>query len=131
MRAPVIQRLGYASPGKAQDHNRGYYALDLLTLFKLIFEGDFHVVDETLYFHRDTRLGEQGLRRFVTVARAFRQAHGYYGDLRLILNDAPIDGRERSSLVRATFREELAYYPAVHPAAAGTEGRDPGPGAGA
>ena len=112
MRTPVVQRLGYASPGRVRDHNRGYYALDLLTLFKLIFEGDFHVVEETLYFHRDTKLGQRGLRRIGSVARAFLQAHGYYGDLRQILRDAPIDGRECSLLVRATFREELGYYPA-------------------
>jgi hypothetical protein len=111
MRTPVIQQLGYAPPGRVRDHDRGYYATDLLTLFKLVFEGDFHVVGETLYFHRDTKLGRQGLRRFESVARALVQAHGYYRDLRLILRDAPLSDRERTSLVRATFREELAFYP--------------------
>ena len=61
MRTPVIQRVGlFAPPGKVRDQNRGYYATDLLTLFRLMFEGDFHVADETLYFHRDTVHGQAG-----------------------------------------------------------------------
>jgi glycosyltransferase involved in cell wall biosynthesis len=112
MRTPVIQRVGYPPPGKIRDYNRGYYASDLLTVFRLMFEGDFHVAEETLYFHRDTYFGRQGLQRFGVVARAFRQVHGYYGDLRSILRDSPLDERQKSSLVRATLRGELGFYPA-------------------
>ena len=112
MRTPVIRRVGYAPPGMVRDQNRGYYGTDLLTLFKLMFEGDFHVTDETLYFHRDTYLGRQGLRRFGAVARAFRQVHGYYVDLRSILRDSALDERQEASLVRASFRAELGFYPA-------------------
>ena len=55
MRTPVIQRVGYARRGVARHPDRDD-ATDLLTLFRLLFEGRFRVVDETLYFHRDTLL---------------------------------------------------------------------------
>jgi glycosyltransferase involved in cell wall biosynthesis len=113
MRTPVIQRVGlFAPPGKARHQDRGYYATDLLTLFRLLFEGDFHVVDETLYFHRDTYFDHRGLQRLTAVARAMHEVHGYYGDLRSIIGDSGLDERERLSLVRTTFREELRFYPA-------------------
>ena len=112
MRTPVIQRLGYAPPRLVRDPNRGYYATDLLTLFRLMLEGDFHVVEETLYFHRDTYFGHQGLQRFAAVARSLRGVHGYYGDLRAVLRESVLDERQASSLVRSTFGEELRFYPA-------------------
>ena len=111
MRTPIIQRVGYAPPGKIRDHNRGYYATDLLVLFRLMFEGDFHVVDETLYFHRDTHFDQRGSQRLVAVARAFREVHGYYGDLRSIIRESPLDDCAKSSLTRATLRGELRFHP--------------------
>jgi glycosyltransferase involved in cell wall biosynthesis len=112
MRTPIIQRIGFAPLGRLRADNRGYYATDLLTLFRLLFEGDFHVVDETLYFHRDTHFHRKGLQLLTAVARAMHQVHGYYGDLRSIIGDSGLDERERLSLVRASFREELGFYPA-------------------
>jgi glycosyltransferase involved in cell wall biosynthesis len=120
MRTSVIQRVGYAPQGSIRDHNRGYYATDLLTLFRLLFEGDFHVVDETLYFHRDTHFMRKGLQRLTAVASAMYQVHGYYRDLRSIIRDSGLDDHQRSSLVRASFREELGFYPAYSRRLVGT-----------
>lgn len=112
MRTPVIQRVGFAPPGKVRDDNRGYYATDLLTLFRLIFEGDFHVADETLYFHRDLFTGRRGLQRLAGLASTFRNVHGYYGDLRTVVRGSALDERQQSALVRASFMQELRFYPA-------------------
>jgi glycosyltransferase involved in cell wall biosynthesis len=112
MRTPVIQRVGLVSPRSTLDHHRGYYATDLLTLFSLMFEGDFHVVDETLYFHRDTHFDRRGFQRIREVIRAWKRVHGYYGDLRTILQASPLDARQESMLVRTTLRKELEFYPA-------------------
>lgn len=126
MRTSVIKRIGYPRRGRIRDRNRGYYAIDLLTLFRLIFEGDFHVDDATLYFHRavvaPARSGVSeglverlGLPRAQRAVRALRHAHEYYDDLRGILRDSDLDARLKSSLIRATVREEARFYPAfVH-----------------
>jgi glycosyltransferase involved in cell wall biosynthesis len=110
MRTAVIKGVGYAPLGRVESSNRGYYDADLLTLFRLLFRGEFRVVDETLYFHRDTPLGARGLRRIGSVMRAFAQAHGYYADLRTIIL-SELAEPAASALVRATVREELGFYP--------------------
>jgi glycosyltransferase involved in cell wall biosynthesis len=122
MRTPVIRRNWFVPRGRIRDRNRGYYAIDLLTLFRLIFEGDFYVDDETMYFHRDvvssTRSGSYGLverlglRRFPSTARALLHEHEYYADLRSILRDTALDASLTASLVRTTVREEARFYPA-------------------
>jgi glycosyltransferase involved in cell wall biosynthesis len=113
MRTPVIQRIGFAPPGNVRDDNRGYYAMDLLTLFRLMFEGDFHVTDETLYFHRDQYMGRQGLRRLAGLATTVLDVHGYYGDLRSILRGSALDARKKSALVRVSFMQEIKFHPAL------------------
>ncbi len=123
MRTPVMQRLGFAPPGPIRNPNRGYYAIDLLAVFRLMFEGDFHVAGETLFFHRDLVLGGDsdprwtrhngrfGLARFPKVAASARDVHQYYADLRRIIQQVPLDSAARQTLTRATRSQELRYYP--------------------
>ncbi len=123
LRTEVIQRLGYRPRGRVDDHDRGYYASDLITLFRLLFEGGFHVVGETLYFHRDStwhappvrfrRLVDgRGLWRLRNVVRGVQHIHGYYRDLRAIVREQHLATAQAAALVRAAFREELAAHPA-------------------
>lgn len=122
MRTPIIQEVGLKSLGKILDNNRGYFAVDVLTLFRMIFRGSFYVTDETLYFHRDVVVARSGgprlaavrspgLERIPRLARAARNAHQYYGDLRSLLREADLDGRHEAALLRATMRQELRFYP--------------------
>jgi len=113
MRTPVIQRIGFAPLGRLRANNRGYYATDLLTLFRLLFEGDFHVAEETLYFHRDQFMGRKGLARIVGLAETARDVHGYYGDLRSILRGTTLDPRQKAALARVSLLQELGFYPAL------------------
>jgi glycosyltransferase involved in cell wall biosynthesis len=124
MRTPVIQRIGYVPLGRIKNLNRGYYAIDLVTLFRMLFEGDFHVSEETLYSHRDVVgvrtnvprsgwVGRLGLQRVSRLATRVADAHGYYGDLRAILGGSDLEPREKAALNRATYTQELQYYPAL------------------
>ena len=123
MRTPVIQRLGFDPPGPIRDFNRGYYAMDLLTLFRLIFEGEFHVESDVLFWRRDVLWSavewaahnEQARDtvRLANTVSAVRAAHGYYADLRRIIGATALDASKRRALVRATYREELRFHPAT------------------
>ncbi len=69
MRTPIIQEVGYEPLGKMLGDNRGYFAADNLTLFRMIFRGSFHVADETLFFRRDVVAARsRGSRRAVVGA---------------------------------------------------------------
>jgi glycosyltransferase involved in cell wall biosynthesis len=123
MRNRIIQGIGYRPLGKILDNNRGYFAVDNLTLFRMIFLGSFYVADETLYFRRDVvparsggarrfAIGNPRLERIPALAKTARNAHQYYGDLRRILRESDLDSRQAATLIRATMREELRFYPA-------------------
>jgi glycosyltransferase involved in cell wall biosynthesis len=123
MRTPVIKQLGYAGPGPIRDLEKGYYfAIDSLTVFRLLFKGAFHVEPETLYSRRDIVrprtddqsrgvIGRLALERVPRVARKVRDVHRYYRDLRTILRGSDLDSRQKAALSRATFVEELHFYP--------------------
>jgi glycosyltransferase involved in cell wall biosynthesis len=122
VRTPIIQGIGYRPLGKMLDDNRGYYAVDNLTLFRMIFLGSFYVADETLFFRRDVvpahsggarrlGIGNPRLERIPALAKTARKVHQYYGDLRRILQDSHLDGRQEAALIRATMREEIKFYP--------------------
>jgi glycosyltransferase involved in cell wall biosynthesis len=122
MRTPIIQRIGLVTLGRIRERDRGYYADDLLTLFRLIFEGDFYVDDETMYFRRDvvqprgSRSGgvpeRPALERFRLTLRKLLNAHQYYADLRTILRMMDLDNSTRASLIGTTIAEEARFYPA-------------------
>ncbi len=120
MRTPIIQRIGYRPRGPIRDRNRGYYAIDLLTLFRLMFEGSFYVEDKTMYFRRDVVpsrsrsggiIGRLALERIPRTWRKLLHAHEYYADLRSILRETRLDEPVKASLIRATIREEARFYP--------------------
>jgi glycosyltransferase involved in cell wall biosynthesis len=122
MRTPVIKGIGYKPLGKMLDNNRGYFAVDNLTLFRMIFRGSFYVTGETLYFRRDVvtartggsqrlAIGNPRLERIPALAKTARNVHQYYGDLRRILRDSDLDPRQEAALLRATKRQELRFYP--------------------
>jgi len=123
MRTAAIQRIGYQPPGAIRDHNRGYYAMDLLALFRLIFEGEFHVEPETLFWRRDvlwspgqwtaSRRQIRFSERLANTIRAVRSAHGYYADLRRIIATSDLDADRQRALTRVTYREELRSQPAA------------------
>lgn len=123
MRTAVIQRIGYRALGRIRNMNRGYYAIDLVTLFRLIFEGEFHVTNETLYYRRDVvagptttsqdgLYGRLGWQRIPRLARTVPDVRGYYRDLRAIIGRSNLGPREKAALKRTTIMEELVFYPA-------------------
>jgi glycosyltransferase involved in cell wall biosynthesis len=123
MRTPAIQRIGFEPPGAIRNQHRGYYAMDLLTLYRLIFEGEFHVDPDTLYWRRDvlwsaeqwtaSRRVMRSTERVSNTIHAVRGMHSYFANLRRITATADIDERQRQALVRATYREELRFQPAA------------------
>jgi glycosyltransferase involved in cell wall biosynthesis len=121
MRTSVIRNIGFDAPGPIRDLNRGYYAMDLLTLFRLILEGEFHVDEATLYRRRDVvwtadqwaahYARRRDTKRYANAIQAAVSAHGYYADLRSIVRGSRLSARHQQSLVRATYREELRFHP--------------------
>lgn len=121
MRTPVIQRLGYQPPGPIHDPGRGYYAMDLLLLLRLIFEGEFHVEPDILYARRDVLWSPEEWAahddhwrerdRLAATVRAARAAHGFYRDCRSIIRGSRLDAGERQALVRVTYRAEARFHP--------------------
>jgi glycosyltransferase involved in cell wall biosynthesis len=120
MRTPVIKRIGLVRFGEVREYNKGIYATDKLALFKLVFEGDFHVMNETLYFRRDvvedrdrgtSRHRLAGMRsRLRQVAYRSVDVHGYFGALRTIVLSSKLTAREKTSLVLVSGVQELRFY---------------------
>jgi len=134
MRSAAAQGIGYAPPGAIHDADRGYYAMDLLFLLRLLLEGEFHVEPDVLYCRRDVRWSreqwaehDQAWRdrdRVAATMRTVRAAHGYFADVRAILRASRLEADQRQALVRATYREELEFHPrALGRLAAGTRRR--------
>lgn len=119
MRTPVIKSLGTVTFGNIRDRNRGEFGTDKLTLFKLLFEGDFHVTDETLYFHRDVvpakRSGSamsRAARGRIRLRRAMSHTvdlHRYFGALRTIVLASRLSSREKTSLVLVSGVQESRH----------------------
>jgi glycosyltransferase involved in cell wall biosynthesis len=133
MRTPAIQRVGYAPPGPIRDADRGYYAMDLLLLLRLILEGEFHVDPDILYARRDVLWSQQQWidhdrswreqDRLAAAIRAARAAHGFYADCRRILRSSDLAADQRRALVRTTYREEARFHPRAVGRLAGTTRR--------
>ncbi len=119
MRTDLIRNLGLARYEGIRVLNRGKYAWDKRALFRLVFEGAFHVSRETLYFHRDV-IGEPGVpasrRRLVDELARLSHAlkhivdvHGYFDNLRSIVLTSKLRAREKASLVLVAWAQELKY----------------------
>ncbi len=122
MRTPVIQRLGFAPPGAIANAERGYYAMDLLLLLRLVLEGEFQVDPDVLYCRRDTLWSAEDWARYrsrwrahrhiAASARAARAVHGYYADVRRIIRASDLDAvNGQRALMRSTYRQELRAHP--------------------
>jgi glycosyltransferase involved in cell wall biosynthesis len=122
MRTPTIRRFGLMRLQEIRDQNRGYYAADKVTLFRLLLEGDIHVAGETLYFHRDvvphvsdidgaTRDGTPRNARVRSLLESIRDVHGYHVDLRALVRASQLAPRQRAALVRVSMRRELRAHP--------------------
>jgi len=126
MRTPVIQKMGLARFDRIREHNRGKYAWDKRALFRLLFEGDFYVARETLFFHRDVggtrdhgaswrEIPVGGLSRLRRVVDRGVDVHGYFGAIRGIVLGSKLATREKASLVLVSFVQELRFYAVYYP----------------
>lgn len=118
MRTRVAKQLGLASFGGIRVHNRGKYAWDKRAIFRLAFEGGFHVSNETLYFHRDVNdawwdsSGASSGTPFAMLRRAVghsRDLHSYFDSLRATVLASRLSPREKVSLVAVSMVQELRY----------------------
>jgi glycosyltransferase involved in cell wall biosynthesis len=115
IRTPILKRVNQIK-GQVQHRNMGSGATDKFTLLRLIFEGDFEVTPDNLYFRRDVvpegPLQADPLRvRAGRVFQAFRDSRGYYEELRRIVRGAPVSEADRARLLRAVTRAEAQHYP--------------------
>lgn len=121
MRTPVIKKVGLVQFGNERDPNRGEFGTDKLTLFRLLFEGQFHVVDRTMYFHRDViaapprgaraAAGGPAKRRLVRrAANRIVDVHGYFDGLRRIVLESHLGAGQKASLVALSVVRELGFY---------------------
>ena len=123
LRTQVAKRMRLASFDAVREHNRGKYAWDKRALFRLVFEGDFYVSDETLYFYRDASVdwrSKSGTTRG-TVPAQLRRAilhsldlHGYFDSLRATVLASRLSAGEKVSLVAVSLVQEVRYLAAYY-----------------
>jgi glycosyltransferase involved in cell wall biosynthesis len=123
LRTQVAQRMGLASYETIRIHNRGKYAWDKRALFRLVFEGDFYVSNETLFFHRDTNDEWWDTRRTTprTISSQLRRAvlhsldlHDYFASLRGTVLASRLSAGQKVSLVALSGLQELRYLGAYY-----------------
>lgn len=98
MRTQYIKKEGWPINSKKNLNklNRGTYAADYIIPFRLIFEGDFYVVDKVLFHHRDMRKDTDTYPRsqkkidmvsffILKGLTMFTDVHGYVANLRRII----------------------------------------------
>jgi glycosyltransferase involved in cell wall biosynthesis len=124
MRTQVIRHLGLARFRNVRMLNRGMYAWDKRALFRLMFEGDYYVARETLYFHRDVvpksahrssghRVAE-GVDRLRRAVNRTLDLHGYFGALRRIVRGSKLAARDKATLTLLSIAQELKYIVAYY-----------------
>lgn len=119
MRTEAIKSLRLAAYDKVRMLNRGKYAWDKRALFRMVFQGDFHVDQDTLFFHRDVVVDRDQPRARRPLSGSFarfrrslahgRDLHGYFADLRGIVVGSDLARREKASLVGVAVGQELRY----------------------
>jgi glycosyltransferase involved in cell wall biosynthesis len=122
MRTPVLREIGLVQSGEIREYDRGVFGSDKLTVFELLFRGDFYVAPETLYFHRDVVGPARGIAtgRQTPRPRGFRirrivaqsiDVHGYFAALRRIIRRVDLGRREKVALLVVAVIQELKFYP--------------------
>ncbi len=123
LRTQVAKRMRLASFDTVRVHNRGKYAWDKRALFRLLFEGDFYVSDETLYFHRDasadwrSRIGTARGTVPAQLRRAILHSldlHGYFDSLRATVLASRLSAGQKVSLVAVSLVQEVRYLAAYY-----------------
>jgi glycosyltransferase involved in cell wall biosynthesis len=128
MRTRIAQRLNLADFNAISNLNRGKYAWDKRALFRLLFEGDFFVSNETMYFHRDVNDIWWGLRKPADTSLRAKlrrgtqhslDLHDYFGTLRRIVLQSRLTPGQKTSLVALSGVQELRYLAAFYVARLG------------
>jgi len=123
MRTSVAQRLSLADFNAISNLNRGKYAWDKRALFRLVFEGDFYVSNETMYYHRDVNDAWWGRRQpadrsvRAKLHRAVQHSldlHDYFGTLRRIVLRSRLTPSEKTALVGISGVQEVRYVVAFY-----------------
>ena len=123
MRTDVAQRLSLADFNAISNLNRGKYAWDKRALFRLVFEGDFYVSNETMYYHRDVNDAWWGRRKpadrslRAKMRRAIQHTldlHDYFDTLRRVVLRSRLTPGEKTSLVAISGLHEVRYVAAFY-----------------
>lgn len=123
MRASVIEEIGgfvNFREYREERHNMVEYAIDTLTIFRLIFEGDFFIVDKVLFHHRiptikddysrfDNKL-DLALYFCSKVLNMFPNVHGYFVGTRKIIFESNLRYYQKSLLFFASWFQEFKTY---------------------
>jgi len=119
IRTPVIKKIGW--PISFKKLNRGTYASDALIPFRLIFKGDFYVVDKVLFHHRymrkytDIYMKSQkklDIMRFfiLNVLKLFLNIHEYFAKIRKIIFESDLKSHQKYFLVCVTLVLEFKLF---------------------
>lgn len=118
LRTETAQRLRLASFDSIRLHNRGRFAWDKQAIFRLVFEGNFYISADTLYFHRDESSDFPSTTEPIkgTVRARLRRAalhgadlHGYFDALRATVLASRLSTTEKVSLVAVSLVQEVRY----------------------
>ncbi|CEG13087.1 hypothetical protein MSIBF_A320005 [groundwater metagenome] len=124
MRTSVIKNIGgMINFEKFRENrlNRGGYAVDLLTIFRLIFEGDFYIINKVLFHHRLMRKDTDNYLKsnkkieiisifFSKVFNMFRNVHTYSNGLRRIIYESDLKSYQKYFLFCVTFVQEFKMF---------------------
>ncbi|PIV13489.1 MAG: hypothetical protein COY63_02435 [Candidatus Huberarchaeum crystalense] len=103
--------------------NRGTYTGELQTIFRLIFEGDFYIVNILLFHQRYTMMRQHSdvyLKSYKkldilfymisTALKNFFDVHKYYAILRMIISESGIKSYQKYFLFCVAWIEEFIFY---------------------
>ncbi|CEG12616.1 putative glycosyl transferase, family 2 [groundwater metagenome] len=125
MKTQIIKKIGgfgvFKEKIRKDRLNRGVYAVDGLTVFRLIFEGDFYIVNKVLFHHRlmrkDTDLYLKSQKKLdiillsvLKVLKMFPNVHGYVAKIRRIIFESDLNFYQKYFLFCVTWMYEFKMY---------------------
>ena len=122
MRTSVIKKIHLPINFEKKNRlNRGTYAIDTLVSFRLIFEGDFYIVNKVLFHHRlmrkDTDLYLKSQKKsdiilffFSKVLKMFLNVHGYFAKVRGITSESDLNLYQKYFLFCITWIYEFNAF---------------------